>query len=237
MTSLRVGGWLRWKTLILPAIFPVLRHRRDHRRGRRVERLDRRRGRHLRPPPPDRAPASAPTSPRRPRPGTSPHDPGRRGRDERLRRPAQPALLAPAVPPGRTAVLAVTRHGPKTGAVHRRGRVRDQDVPHPGRRALPVLDGIDFSSAEGEIVALLGKSGSGKSTLLRCVAGLIAPSTGHGRLPGHAAQRRQPRRGHGLPDLRAAALADGAAERRARPAGPRRRDERAGASGRWRRST
>jgi NitT/TauT family transport system ATP-binding protein len=31
---------------------------------------------------------------------------------------------------------------------------------------------------KGEIVALLGKSGSGKSTLLRCVAGLIAPSSG-----------------------------------------------------------
>jgi NitT/TauT family transport system ATP-binding protein len=48
----------------------------------------------------------------------------------------------------------------------------------PDGRALPVLDGISFTLAEGEIVALLGKSGSGKSTLLRCVAGLIAPSTG-----------------------------------------------------------
>jgi NitT/TauT family transport system ATP-binding protein len=48
----------------------------------------------------------------------------------------------------------------------------------PDGRALPVLDGISFALREGEIVALLGKSGSGKSTLLRCVAGLIAPSTG-----------------------------------------------------------
>ncbi|MGW2649981.1 ABC transporter ATP-binding protein [Streptomyces sp. NPDC001393] len=48
----------------------------------------------------------------------------------------------------------------------------------PDGRALPVLDGISFTLSEGEIVALLGKSGSGKSTLLRCVAGLIAPSTG-----------------------------------------------------------
>ncbi|WP_369393149.1 nitrate/sulfonate/bicarbonate ABC transporter ATP-binding protein [Streptomyces sp. CG1] len=48
----------------------------------------------------------------------------------------------------------------------------------PDGRALPVLDDISFSLAEGEIVALLGKSGSGKSTLLRCVAGLIAPSAG-----------------------------------------------------------
>jgi NitT/TauT family transport system ATP-binding protein len=48
----------------------------------------------------------------------------------------------------------------------------------PDGRALPVLDGISFALREGEIVALLGKSGSGKSTLLRCVAGLIAPTTG-----------------------------------------------------------
>jgi NitT/TauT family transport system ATP-binding protein len=43
---------------------------------------------------------------------------------------------------------------------------------------LPVLDNISFVLREGEIVALLGKSGAGKSTLLRCIAGLIAPSSG-----------------------------------------------------------
>jgi NitT/TauT family transport system ATP-binding protein len=48
----------------------------------------------------------------------------------------------------------------------------------PDGHALPVLDDVSFTLAEGEIVALLGKSGSGKSTLLRCVAGLIAPSAG-----------------------------------------------------------
>ena len=48
----------------------------------------------------------------------------------------------------------------------------------PDGRALPVLDDVSFSLAEGEIVALLGRSGSGKSTLLRCIAGLIAPSMG-----------------------------------------------------------
>jgi NitT/TauT family transport system ATP-binding protein len=48
----------------------------------------------------------------------------------------------------------------------------------PDGQALPVLDGITFTLHEGEIVALLGKSGSGKSTLLRCIAGLIAPTTG-----------------------------------------------------------
>ncbi|QIV95322.1 NitT/TauT family transport system ATP-binding protein [Allofrancisella inopinata] len=43
---------------------------------------------------------------------------------------------------------------------------------------LKVLDNIDFTLYEGEIVALLGKSGSGKSTLLRIIAGLLSPTTG-----------------------------------------------------------
>jgi NitT/TauT family transport system ATP-binding protein len=48
----------------------------------------------------------------------------------------------------------------------------------PDGSPLPVLDDISLDLKEGEIVALLGKSGSGKSTLLRCIAGLIAPSSG-----------------------------------------------------------
>jgi NitT/TauT family transport system ATP-binding protein len=41
-----------------------------------------------------------------------------------------------------------------------------------------VLDHIDFSLHDGEIVAVLGKSGSGKSTFLRILAGLIPSSDG-----------------------------------------------------------
>jgi len=48
----------------------------------------------------------------------------------------------------------------------------------PDGAPLAVLDDINFELREGEIVALLGKSGSGKSTLLRCLAGLIAPTSG-----------------------------------------------------------
>ncbi len=43
---------------------------------------------------------------------------------------------------------------------------------------LLVLDNVNFSIHEGEIIALLGKSGSGKSTLLRIIAGLIKASEG-----------------------------------------------------------
>ncbi|HLI21734.1 MAG TPA: nitrate/sulfonate/bicarbonate ABC transporter ATP-binding protein [Stellaceae bacterium] len=50
-----------------------------------------------------------------------------------------------------------------------------QQPDHHGRL---VLDHIDFTLKEGEIVAILGKSGSGKSTFLRVVAGLTQPSGG-----------------------------------------------------------
>src|SRR4249920_63191 len=41
-----------------------------------------------------------------------------------------------------------------------------------------VLDGVELSLVQGQIVGLLGRTGSGKSTLLRLIAGLAQPSGG-----------------------------------------------------------
>ncbi len=59
----------------------------------------------------------------------------------------------------------------RTEAVSKTYRTPD----HLGRL---VLDHIDFTLSDGEIVAILGKSGSGKSTFLRILAGLVPPNEG-----------------------------------------------------------
>src|SRR6202165_1751173 len=59
----------------------------------------------------------------------------------------------------------------RTEAVSKTYRMPD----HIGRL---VLDHLNFTLRDGEIVAVLGKSGSGKSTFLRILAGLLPPSEG-----------------------------------------------------------
>ena len=44
--------------------------------------------------------------------------------------------------------------------------------------ATVAIERIDFSIAAGEFVCIVGPSGCGKTTLLKCVAGLLAPSSG-----------------------------------------------------------
>jgi NitT/TauT family transport system ATP-binding protein len=70
-----------------------------------------------------------------------------------------------------------TNEEPATTALLRAAAVcKTYQMPdHLGRL---VLDHIDFTLHDGEIVAVLGKSGSGKSTFLRILAGLIPPSAG-----------------------------------------------------------
>lgn len=51
------------------------------------------------------------------------------------------------------------------------------------------VDGISFDIAPGEVLGLVGPNGAGKTTTLRCLAGIIAPSTGAVLLGGYDLQQ------------------------------------------------
>jgi NitT/TauT family transport system ATP-binding protein len=53
-----------------------------------------------------------------------------------------------------------------------------QAFPRPDGEDLLVLNDINLTLKDGEIVGLLGRSGSGKSTLLRLISGLARPTQG-----------------------------------------------------------
>src|SRR5690606_35383777 len=55
-----------------------------------------------------------------------------------------------------------------------------------GRKTLRAVDGVSFSIAAGECLALVGPSGCGKSTLARMIVGLDSVTEGEMRLEGHA---------------------------------------------------
>jgi NitT/TauT family transport system ATP-binding protein len=62
------------------------------------------------------------------------------------------------------------------------------------KRRLQVLDGIDLTVSEGELVAIVGPSGCGKSTFLNAVDGLVKPDSGEIRLDGRAVSSPGPDR-------------------------------------------
>jgi putative ABC transport system ATP-binding protein len=58
-----------------------------------------------------------------------------------------------------------------------------------GGRRRQVLDGLDLTVSDGELVALVGRSGSGKSTLLNVIAGIDQPSAGQVTVDGVAVSK------------------------------------------------
>ena len=57
-------------------------------------------------------------------------------------------------------------------------RGANKSFRRPSGDPLVVLESVDLTLKEGELVGLLGRSGSGKSTLLRLIAGLSKPNGG-----------------------------------------------------------
>lgn len=71
-----------------------------------------------------------------------------------------------------------------------------KSFPTPSGAEKIAVDRLTFTVAEGQIYGLLGPNGAGKTTTLRMLSGLMAPTSGTGRLAGYdvATQPREVKR-------------------------------------------
>ncbi len=74
--------------------------------------------------------------------------------------------------------LNYTQNGDKTRL---KGEIAFNDVhfTYPSRKDYNVLNGISFTAAQGERVAIVGPSGAGKSTIIQLLQRFYAPETGN----------------------------------------------------------
>jgi branched-chain amino acid transport system ATP-binding protein len=100
-------------------------------------------------------------------PGREAQAPARAEAQDPTAAPAQ-AHDAPTQSPAQAPRLEAAAH---RGALE----IRDLTVGYGGA---PVLHGVGFALAPGEVVALLGANGAGKTTLLRTLAGLVGAASG-----------------------------------------------------------
>jgi oligopeptide/dipeptide ABC transporter ATP-binding protein len=94
--------------------------------------------------------------------GTGPHC-------DVLRRPGAGIVTEPVLD-----VIDLVKHYPVKSTAFR------------SRRVVHALDGVSFSLAKGETLALIGESGCGKSTLAKCLMRLVEPTRGTVRIAGRA---------------------------------------------------
>ena len=124
-------------------------------------------------------------------------------------RVAQTLIVGGLLKLRRRSIVRAARHLDRRRMLNRLVRVRDLSISYGGE---PVLEGASIEVGQGQFVSLVGPSGSGKSSLLRAVIGLQKPLAGT-----VDAGRQAVRSRHAVPGRRAAAVEDGARQRRARP--------------------